>query len=95
MCRDLVPLAACFLGDPLFLLCLYPFNAPSPGEKPLIFAAGILADANFSARSEASHSGHPPNLRASFLGRFNQIARSSDPTRARLMRVCCLIEDID
>jgi hypothetical protein len=95
VCADLVPIAKEFLGDPLFLLCLYPFNASISQEKPLIFAAGILADATFSARSEAYHSGRPPPLRASFLGRFKQVARSSDLARARLVRVCCLVEDLD
>jgi hypothetical protein len=95
VCADLVPLSSKFLSDPLFLLCLYPFNEHISHEKPLIFAAGILADAAFVARSVASHSGRPPPLRSIFLGRFKQIARSSEQTRARLMRVCCLIEDID
>jgi hypothetical protein len=95
VCLDLVPLAADFLKDPLFLLCLYPFNASRSGDKPLIFSAGILADATFAARSEAVHSGRAFCLRSSFLGRFKQIARSSDLARARLMRVCCLIESID
>jgi hypothetical protein len=94
-CADLVPLSCRFLSDPLFLLCLYPFNALSPGDKPLIFSAGILADASFVARSEAVHSGRPPCLRSAFLGRFKQLARSSDKVRTRLVRVCCLVADID
>jgi hypothetical protein len=95
VCRDLVPMTSGFLGDPLFLLCLYPFNASFADDKPLIFSAGILADAMFVARSEAVHSGRPPCLRASFLGRFKQLARSSALARARLVRVCCLVADID
>ncbi len=51
-CRDLVPLTSGFLGDPLFLLGLFPFNASYSGDKPLIFSAGILADAMFVPRSE-------------------------------------------
>jgi hypothetical protein len=92
---DLVPMVSGFINDPLFLLGLFPFNASRGCDKPLIFTAGLLADALFSARSEAVHSGRPPNLRASFLGRFKQIARSSAKSRARLVRVCCLIESID
>jgi hypothetical protein len=95
VCRDLTPIAADFLRDPLFLLCLYPFNFARNDDKPLIFTAGLLADATFSARSEAIHSGRTLCLRASFLGRFKQLARSSVQARARVMRVCCLIEDID
>ncbi len=95
VCPDLVPMVTGFINDPLFLLGLFPFNASRGCDKPLVFTAGLLADALFSARSEAIHSGRSPNLRASFLGHFMQIVRSSVKARARLMRVCCLIESID
>ena len=86
--KALVPMAEAHLNDPLFLLCLFPFNSAKDSDKPLVFAAGLLADAAFSARSEAAHSGRPVCIRSSFIGRFKQIARASDKARARILRVC-------
>ena len=89
--KSLLPMVGAHVEDPLFLLCLVPFNSGIPNDKPLVFAAGLLADAVFVARAEAIHSGRTPCLRTSILGRFRQIARASDRARGCILRVCGLL----